>query len=147
MKIPLDKATSELNDLFLVFPFEKELAPGVKLFGDGNLIIYNPDRPSFWLPVTVREVVELELAFYNIREDDKQWVYPYLKTAADKLTTEELDAPAYGGSEDAILGVNGLKQGLQIMKFNKEYWDRSPPPSAVQLITSGITVIQIMDNW
>ncbi len=131
----LDKATANLCDLFVVFPFEKEIAPGVQLFGDGKLIIFNPERPAFWIPVTVKEVLELKLAYFSIRADDKQIVYPYIKKVYDAMPQEELNAPAYSGGDDPITDVNGKKEGLQIMRFNKDYWDRSLPPSAIQFIT------------
>ncbi len=132
---PLDKAIANLCDLFAVFPFEKEIAPGVQLFGDGKLIIFNPNRPDYWIPVTVKEVLEMKLAFFSIRTDDKQLVYPYIKKVYDEMSQEELNAPAYSGGDDPVVKVNGKKDGLQIMRFNKDYWDRSLPPSAIQFIT------------
>ena len=135
LKTTLDNVTCRLNDLFVVPAFKKDIAPGVSLYNDGTLIIYNPDRPPFWLPVTVREVVDLKLAFYSIREDDRKSIYPYLKDVVSKMTKEELDSPAYDGGEDRIIGVTGGKNGFQIMRFNKDYWDKSLPPSAIQFIT------------
>jgi len=46
-----------------------------------------------------------------------------------------LNAPAYSGGDDPVVKVNGKKDGLQIMRFNKDYWDRSLPVSAIQFIT------------
>ena len=51
------------------------------------------------------------------------------------MSQEELNAPAYSGGDDPVVKVNGKKDGLQIMRFNKDYWDRSLPPSAIQFIT------------
>ncbi|MFV0605822.1 MAG: hypothetical protein ACK5NK_08290 [Niabella sp.] len=36
---------------------------------------------------------------------------------------------------DLTINVNGKEQGLQIMKFNPDYWDRSLPQSSIQYIT------------
>lgn len=134
LEAPFEKATATLADLFAVFPFEKEIASGVHLYGNGNLVIFNPDRPPFWVPVTVKEVMDMKLTYYSIRPSEKEILYTYLKKAYDEMSTEELNAPAYYGSEDGIVQVNGKKEGLQIMKFNKDYWDRSLPASAIQLI-------------
>lgn len=134
LEIPFDKAVAGLCDLFLVFPLEEEIAPGVRLYGDGNLIVFYPDRPPFWVPVTVKEVMELKMTYYSIREADKQFVYPYLKEAYDKMTPDELNAPAYNGG-DAVFDVTAEKEGLQIMRFNKDYWDRTLPETAIQFIT------------
>ena len=121
----------ELKGLFAVFPMVKEIATGVRLYGDGNLIVFNPTRPEFWIPVTVREVVNAKLAAYA-REDKS--LYEFIKPLVVKMTDEELDSPAYYGSDDAILNVNGKQDGLQIMQFNKDYWDQSLPKTAIQFI-------------
>jgi hypothetical protein len=61
---------------------------------------------------------------------------PYLKKEIDKLSAEELNSPAYDGNAELfVLNVNGKKNGLQIMRFNPEYWDRSLPRSAIQYMT------------
>lgn len=136
---PMNKAAADLNDLFRVFPFVREIAPGVRLFGDGNLIVFNPDRPPFWIPVTVREVVEMKLAYYKFKEVD---LLPYLKEEIAKLTEEDMNSLAYSGNDELFIlkvhpkmGNQELEYGGQIMRFNPEYWDRSLPPSAIQFMT------------
>ncbi|MBK7631821.1 MAG: hypothetical protein IPJ23_14165 [Ignavibacteriales bacterium] len=121
----------ELKGLFAVFPLVKEIAPGVRLYGDGNLIVFNSSRPEFWIPLTVREVVNAKLTAYA--KEDKS-LYDFIKPLVDKMTEEELNAPAYYGSDDAILNVNGKQDGLQIMRFNKDYWDQSLPKTSIQFI-------------
>ncbi len=136
---PMDKAAADLNDLFRVFPFVKDIAPGVRLYGGGNLIVFNPARPPFWIPVTVREVANMKLAYYSLIEVH---LLPYLKEEIAKLTEEELNAPAYSGNEELFvlnvhpeLGDKTNENGGQMMRFNPEYWDRSLPPSAIQFMT------------
>lgn len=51
------------------------------------------------------------------------------------MSAEELNSPAFNLSDDAILEVNGKGEGLQYMRFNPEYWDKSLPPSSVQFMT------------
>jgi hypothetical protein len=121
----------EMKGLFVVFPLVKEIAPGVRLYGDANLIVFNPNRPEFWIPITVREVVNAKLDFYF--KEDKS-IFDFIKPLVDKLSEEELSEPAYYGSDDAILNVNGKQDGLQIMRFNKDYWDQSLPETAIQFI-------------
>lgn len=137
-EIPLGKITTQLNGLFQVFPFVRDLAPGVRLFEDSKLIVFNPGRPPFWLPVTMRELANLYLEYYRLKnktEMDKQ-LLDQLKIEIAGLTQDELNAPAYGGHDSHfVLKANGQKNGLQIMRFNSEYWDRSLPPSAIQFIT------------
>jgi hypothetical protein len=134
-------AGSLLKELFMVFPLVREIAPGVRYYDCeprtcGGLVVFNPERPPFWLPVTVREVVKAKLEFYQADAGNKM-LYDYIKPLVDKLSPADLNAPAFFGSEDAILNVNGKGQGLQIMRFNPDYWDRTLPPSAIQWITIG----------
>jgi hypothetical protein len=138
MEKPLNKAAAELNDLFLTHPFKKEIAPGIRLYG-WDLIVFNPDRPPFWVPVTVREVAEAKLEYYKYKEVH---LLPYLKEEIAKLTEKELNTPAYSGNQELfVLNVHAEpedksnEEGGQIMRFNPDYWDRSLPPTAIQFIT------------
>jgi len=136
---PMNKAAADLNDLFRVFPFVREIAPGVRLYGGGNLIVFNPDRPQFWVPVTVREVADMKLAYYSLFEVH---LLPYLKEEIAKLTKEELNAPAFSGHDEFfVLNVHPElddktnENGGRIMRFNPDYWDRTLPPAAIQFMT------------
>ncbi len=127
---------SPLLELFLVFPIAEELAPGVVYYDCeartcGSIVVFNPVRPPFWIPVTVREVVKWKLE--NWKSD--KMLYDFIKPVVDAMSEEELSAFAHYGSEDAILNVNGKGEGLQIMRFNPEYWDKTLPTSAVQFMT------------
>jgi hypothetical protein len=130
-------AGSFLNSLFTVFPFVKELAPGVHYYDCenrtcGSLVVFNPNRPDYWIPVTVREVVKEKLVYY--KEKDKM-IYDFIKPLIDKMSEQELNSPAFNLSDDGILKVNGKGDGLQYMRFNPDYWDKSMPPSAIQFLT------------
>jgi len=136
---PMDKAAADLNDLFRVFPYIRDIAPGVRLYGGGNLIVFNPDRPPFWIPVTVREVANMKLAYYSLID---KVLLPVLKEEIAKLSEAELNAPAFSGHDEYfVLNVHPQlddpekEQGGQMMRFNPEYWDRSLPPSAIQFLT------------
>jgi len=136
---PMNKAAADLNVLFRIFQFVRDISPGVKLYGDGNLIVFNPDRPPFWIPVTVREVANMKLTYYSLKEVE---LLPYLKEEIAKLSEIEMDALAYSGNDELfILKVHPKledqekEEGGQIMRFNPEYWDRSLPPSAIQFMT------------
>jgi hypothetical protein len=135
----MDKAAADLNDLFRVFPFVRNIAPGVRLYGGGNLIAFNPDRPPFWIPVTIREVANMKLAYYKLKETI---LLPVLKDEIAKLSEEELNAPAFSGNEELfVLNVHPEisdktnENGGQMMRFNPEYWDRSLPSSAIQFMS------------
>jgi len=132
-----DRAEQPLiSQLFLVFPLVSELAPGVSYYdceerSCGSIVIYNPDRPPYWLPVTTREVVNATLEQWK----NDQMFLDYVKPLIAKMTEAELNAPACYGSDDGVLKVNGKGEGLQMMRFNPDYWDRTLPISDIQFLT------------
>ena len=85
------KAGSLLRDLFVVFPMVEEIAPGVRYYdceshSCGSIVVYNPERPEYWLPVTVREVVQAKL---EDCKDDKM-MYDFIKQLINKMSEKEL---------------------------------------------------------
>lgn len=136
---PMNKAAADLNDLFRIFQFVRDIAPGVKLYSDGNLIVFNPERPPFWIPVTVREIANMKLAYYSLKD---KILLPELKEEIAKLSEADLSSIAYSGNDELfVLKVHPeledktKEEGGQIMRFNPDYWDRSLPPSAIQFMT------------
>lgn len=139
----IKKATIELRKYFMIFTLKNELSHGVHYYeayqdGRANIVVFNPNRPPFWIPVTVKEMAETHLAFYSLFQQAEidRMMLDQLKKEVAELSPEELAAPAYSGHDSHfVLKVNGQRQGLQIMKFNPEYWDRSLPKSAIQFMT------------
>lgn len=135
----INDAVIKINGVFAVFPFVKELAPGVNLYdcengGCGSVVVFNPERPDFWTPLTLRELAEMYLEYYTRQKDE--FMLPQLKKEIAELSEDELNSPAYyGHDEHYILRANGKNENFQLMRFNPEYWDRSLPPSAIQYMT------------
>jgi hypothetical protein len=127
---------SLLKELFVVFPLVKEIVPGVDYYDCearicGSLVVFNPDRPKYWLPVTVKEVVRAKL---EACKDDK-FMTDFIKQQVTKMSDEELNALAFNESDNGILRVNGRGEGLQYMRFNPDYWDKTLPVSVIQFLT------------
>lgn len=125
-----------LSQIFAVYPLVREIAPGVRYYdnesrGVGSLVIYNPERPPYWLPVTTREVITARMEDWK---DDKM-LFDYATKIVSGMTEAELNAPAWFGGEENIIQVNGKGEGFQIMRFNPDYWDRNLPASEIQFIT------------
>ncbi len=136
----INDAVDQLNGLFAVFPFAKEMAPGVHVYNEsvgGNLfhiIVFNPERPPYWIPITLKELAEIHLDYYTSQKDE--FLLPQLKKEIAELSDEELNAPAYFDHDSHyVLRANGKNEGMQLMRFNPDYWDRSLPPSAIQFMT------------
>jgi hypothetical protein len=129
-----DKALAKLFECFYVFELEREIAPGVRLYKNGNLVVFNPTRPDYWIPVSVKELMDAHLNYWKIKPEWKVVYDRFLKVYND-FTPEELNSPAYFGGADDIVNVTAQKIGLPIMRFNPEYWDRSKPKSTIQFMT------------
>jgi len=139
----VEKARAKLCSYFPVFPFKEQAARGVKVYeetpgGRAQIVVFNPDRPPYWLPVTLKELADASLeyfALFNKIEIDRM-LFNQLKQEIAELSPEELAAPAYLGHDSHfVLKANGNEQGLQIMRFNPDYWDKKLPPSAIQFMT------------
>ena len=139
----INEAASKLNGYFVVFPLVKKIAPGVNFYdcesgGCGTVIIFNPDRPPLWISVTLREFANASLNYLTLKSHDStnDMMVIRLREEIGELSQEELNAPAFSGDEEHfVLNANGNGNGFQIMRFNPDYWDRSLPPSAIQLLT------------
>jgi hypothetical protein len=144
----VSRALADLQKYFRIYPLKEQSAPGVDLYeayrdgwqqnGRRTIVVFNPERPPYWLPVTVKEMADAHLAYFSLiqkREIDRM-VLDQLKQEIAELTAEELAAPAFAGHDSHfVLNVNGKRQGYQIMRFNPDYWDRKLPLSAIQFIT------------
>lgn len=140
----VEKASAKLGSYFPVFPFKEQLALGVNVYeetpgGSTQIVVFNPDRPPYWLPVTLKELADASLeyfALFNKIEIDRM-MFDQLKQEIAELSAEELAAPAYMGHDSHfVLKANGQKQGnMPIMRFNPDYWDKKLPPSAIQFMT------------
>ena len=137
-------ALQELTKYFCVYPFKEQPCKGVDIYqgypGQGmqKIVVYNPDRPPFWIPVTVKEMADAHLAYYSLFQkiEIDRMVLEQLKQEISELSPEEMAAPAYAGHDSHfVLKVNGKGQGLQIMRFNPAYWDRNLPKTAIQFMT------------
>ncbi len=140
---PINDAAIRMNGVFAVYPFVRSLAPGVNYYNCGSpecgsLVIFNPNRPDFWIPVTVREMAEIHLQFYELRNKTEmdRLLLAELEKEISELNEDEMNAPAFSGHDNHyVLKVNGKGQGLQLMRFNPEYWDHSIPQWEIQYMT------------
>lgn len=139
----VSKALQRLQQYFPVATLRDSPCPGVDIYEANSgspeqIVVYNHDRPPYWLPVTVQELADASLAYYSLfqKVEIDRMILDQLKTEIAELSPEELAAPAYfGHNSHFVLQANGNGQGLRIMKFNPAYWDRSLPISAIQFMS------------
>jgi hypothetical protein len=164
LKQPLEKALENLQKYYTTNPVLIEIAPGVRLFAPGSgwakgsLLIFNPDRPDIWIPVTVKEIMTSKLAYYKIKQEidsikyEKtlaEWAklnfrpdqvmrpnqYNVIKKEYENFSTEELDLLAYSSPQSGISTINARGEGSAVVRFNPDCWDRTLPLTSVQFMS------------
>jgi hypothetical protein len=139
----INEAGTKMNEVFVVFPLVKSLAPGVNYYDCeartcGSLVVFNPERTPFWSPITLKELANIHLQYYKLKNKSEldRMLYTQLEKEIAELSEEELNAPAFSGHDTHfVLKANGKGEGLQFMRFNPDYWDRSLPRSSIQFLT------------
>lgn len=167
LKQPLEKARENLRKYYTTAPVIKEIAPGIRLYAEGGwfkgvLLVFNPNRPDIWIPVTVKEIMEVKLAYYKVRHEidsinyekivavwakmnfnpdpDRSMLpklYQSILNEYESFTAEELNLPAYScpTEECGISTINARGDGRAVVRFNPSCWNRSLPVTAVQYLT------------
>lgn len=126
---------SRKPDFFGVSEKKETIAPGIDVYDGECFVLYNPDRPDYWLPVTVNEAFDVAYAENKRNSDDIQW--EYMKKMLDEeraaFQAEDWSKPA---TRSGMLSGVGIREGFpKIMKLNPAYWDKSKPKSDIQFIT------------
>lgn len=158
-KQSLERALENLKRYYNASPVTNEVEPGVRIHTNGYVLVFNPDQPEYWIPVTVKEVMEAKLAYYKVKKEIdetrkskalQEWAklgyvpensisvstYDMIKKEYDSFTPEELTSKAYYASGDeSVSGISTREEGWPVMRFNPECWDRTLPPSAVQFVS------------
>jgi len=120
---------------------KKTVEPGIDIYDGEYFVVYDPSRPPYWIPVTVRE------AFAAARESAKnekdeiaaQYLNDFLNKEWAEIPAEYRDKPAYfGGGISRVTYRHGCEGQDSIfpliVKMNPDYWNRELPRTAIQLI-------------
>lgn len=137
----IDRVASKLDEMMTIYPLKEEIAPGLHLYNgqDGStfVVVFNPERPPYLIPVMLRELTEAYLNYYSLFQtlEIDRMMLAELKKEIAAFTEEELNGPAYAGHpSNIVLTQSSNNRNLPIMRLNPEYWDKSLPPSAIQLM-------------
>lgn len=126
---------SRKPDFFAVAEKKETIAPGIDVYDGECFVIYNPERPDYWLPVTVKEAFDVAYAEIKRNSDEIQWGYAK-KMLDEEWTAFSPDDWSKHATRSGILSKVGTHEGFpKIMKANPAYWDKSKPKSDIQFIT------------
>lgn len=126
---------SRKPDLFAVPEKKETIAPGIDVYDGECFVIYNPDRPDYWLPVTVKEAFDVAYAENKRNSDEIQWSYAKIILDEELAAFSSDDLSKHATMSGMLSRVGTLEGFPKIMKANPAYWDKSKPKSDVQFIT------------
>ena len=120
---------------------KKTVEPGIDVYDGECWVLYNPDRPPYWIPVTVEEAFKAAREFAAKETDEIAASYnkQFLDAEWAAIPEEDRQKPAYFGGGlsrvSASPGYDGQDSIFpQIMKVNPAYPDRNLPRSAIQFM-------------
>ncbi len=124
-------------------PGKKEtIVSGLDVYANETIIIYNPEKPDYWLPVTIKEIFEAWIEYYkyepNIFASEMTLKMLEDEYALFSETEKNKDAFLGGRGSAPILNVDTGVNDVQVMKFNPKYWDTKLPKSAIQLLSFNV---------
>lgn len=120
---------------FFTVPITKEtIAPGVDFYERTCYVVYDPGRPAYWLPVTVKEAFDQVFAETKSIPDQKQRAYmlDYIQAEWAAMPVENWNKPATSSGIISKVGVD--PEFPPIMKVNPLYWNKNRPESDIQFI-------------
>ena len=126
---------SRKPDFFAVPEKKETIAPGIDMYDGECFVIYNPERPDYWLPVTVKDAFDVAYAENKRNSDEIQWGYMKKMLDEEWAAIPPEDWNKYA-TMSGMLSRVGTREGFpKIMKVNPAYWDKSKPKSDIQFIT------------
>ena len=126
---------SRKPDFFTVPEKKETIEPGIDVYDGECYMVYNPDRPDYWLPVTVKEAFDVAFAENKRNNDDisREISLKMLNEEWTAIPKEDWNKPA---TQSGMLSRVGTLPGFpKIVKVNPAYWDKNRPKSDIQMIT------------
>jgi len=120
---------------FFAVPEKKEtIAPGIDVYDGECYVVYNPSRPDYWLPVTVKEAFDVVFAENKRNKDEfsREISLKMLDEEWAAIPQEDWNKPA---TMSGMLSRVGTQPGFPlIVKTNPAYWNKTRPRSDIQFI-------------
>ena len=130
----------KLSECFYLVGEKEELGNGVDRYINEVIVVYNPGRPPYYLPVKFREIAELKIEYWKLHPEKMQadLMLPMLEAEYAQTTEAERDSWAYNNTSDPrfpFLGITPVAGPQPVVRLNPEYWDKKLPRSAIQFLT------------
>jgi hypothetical protein len=140
---------AKLHECFYIPGQKEELGPGIDRYISEIIVLYNPERPPYYLPVKFRELAEWLIGYWKLHPDKLQsdMICGMMEAEYAKFSETERDGWAYHNTYDErspVLQITTIPGPQPVVRLNPEYWNRKLPRSAIQILTfSRLTNTQI----
>ena len=124
------------KNYFILPPKRETIRRGVDLYDGEVYVLYNPDRPPYWLPVTVEEAFNKLRAYWGSQPDKftVDFMMKAIETEYAAIPESDRSKPAYYGGSAGTTGVSANRSYAPLYRINPEYWNRKLPRSAIQFM-------------
>ncbi len=130
----------KLHECFNIPGHKEELGNGIDRYSSEVIVVYNPERPPYYLPVKFRELAEWIIGYWKLHPDKLQsdMIARMMEAEYAKIPETERDGWAYNNTYDErcpILHITPIPGDQPVVRLNPEYWNRKLPRSAIQILT------------
>lgn len=132
--------SDKLHDCIYIPGPKEELGNGIDRYGSELIIVYNPERPPYYLPVKFRELAEWLIEYWKLHPDKIQsdMILPMIEAEYARFSEAERDGWAYNNTNDErspLLQITTIPGPQPVVRLNPEYWNKKIPRSAIQFLT------------
>ena len=133
-------AGAKTSGCFCIPGAKEELGNGIDRYGSELIVVYNPERPPYYLPVKFRELAEALIEYWKFHPDKAQseMITKMMEDEYAKFTEAERDGWAYNNTYDErspALHITTIPGPQPVVRLNPEYWNKKLPRSAIQILT------------
>jgi hypothetical protein len=135
------KSVSEkLSECFCIPGQKEELENGIDRYNSELIVVYNPERPPYYLPVKFRELAEWKIDYWKLHPDKIQsdMITERMEAEYAKISESERDGWAYNNTHDErcpVLSITPIPGPQPMVRLNPGYWNKKLPRSAIQILT------------
>ncbi len=131
--------SDKLHDIIYLPGQKEELGNGIDRYSSEQIVVYNPERPPYYLPVKFRELAGLLIEYWKLHPDkfEADLMLGMLEAEYAKFSEAERDGWAYNNINDdrsPVLKITTKPGPQPVVRLNPEYWNKKLSRSAIQLL-------------
>jgi len=132
--------SDKLHDCIYLPGEKEELGNGIDRYSSELIVMYNPERPPYYLPVKFRELAEWLIEYWKLHPDKLQsdMITGMMEAEYANFPESERDGWAYNNTYDErspVLKITTVPGPQPVVRLNPEYWNKKLPRSAIQILT------------